>query len=167
MKRNNVYRVASTLLVLILTFALSACSSREIDTTALTAALNDAASKIDRDFHNIRQEIVSLAGKIEELYQPEKVQEALHNAERSKYLLTENGIMYKPVDDGKSTVFVSGYIPVTEDLKEIVYFTEPIEDDLKAVTEEFPGSVSRIITIVILTVGFIPSLMCFLNLNRK
>lgn len=117
---------------------LSACSPGERDTIVLETALNEAALKIDNDFSRIRQEIVVLAGKIETLYLAENVEASLKKADRSKYHLAENGVFYKPVDDGKSAVFVSGYVPITDHIKDIVYFTEPVEDDLRGVTERFP-----------------------------
>lgn len=39
-----------------------------------------------------------------------------------------NNVFYKKENNGKSAVFVTGFVPVNQQIKNTVYFTEPLED---------------------------------------
>lgn len=98
--------------------------------------INTTAMKINQDFKNIRMEVEILASGITTCY--EKQHEILPAVNTKKYILASNGVFYKPVDDGGSALFVSGYYPVNETIKKIVYFTEPIDTALKRVVKRYP-----------------------------
>lgn len=97
--------------------------------------LKSTAGKIDNDFQRIRGEVTKLAAEISKLYERQK--EILPTIDVSKYKLAGNGVFMKPVDDGGSAVFVSGFIPVNNEIKKIVYFTEPIDSAFKAVVNKY------------------------------
>lgn len=138
MKGRRYYPAKPFLLGCCFLFVLLSCSSDDIEIKQLSIALNEAALKIDNDFFRIRQQTVLLAGELKRLYSPDNIMKTLTRVDRTRYHLAENGVMYKPVNDGKSAVFVSGYVPINDEIKEIVYFTEPIETELKRITDQFP-----------------------------
>jgi hypothetical protein len=80
-------------------------------------------------------EVDSLAKKIAKLY--ENQDKILPGIDTKKYLLASNGVFTKPVDDGGSAIFVSGYFPINETIKKSVYFTEPIDTVFKALVNKY------------------------------
>lgn len=80
--------------------------------------------KIDSDFIQIRNEVLRLSDFILHLYENQTYNEC---ADKSIYAISKEGVMYKVKDDGKSAVFVSGFIPINENIKKIVCFTEPLD----------------------------------------
>lgn len=117
---------------------LTGCSSNQNKETESAAELKKIADAINTDFLKIRDEAKQLALYVQQLYTPEKRNKALQRANPSKYRLSEKGILYKPVDDGYSAVFVSGHIPVDNSIKEIVYFTEPLDQKFKEIIQQYP-----------------------------
>lgn len=86
------------------------------------------AGKIEHAFVEIRKEVEHLAFQIKELYLEKNKAINLQKCDKSKYKLSESGIFYKPVDDGGTLVLISGAVPIDEKLKQIIYFTEPLDD---------------------------------------
>jgi len=112
---------------------------KKIETKKQTIGkLAGIAQNINNDFVKIREEVESLARFTTSLYEDDKIKKNLINADTSKYRLAENGVFYKLQNDGGTAVFVSGYVLVTEDIKEIVYFTEPIDAKLIEIVKEHP-----------------------------
>jgi hypothetical protein len=125
----------STFLLLIL--ITSACNnSKKDELLREQLALKEKASKIDNDFKKIRLEVHTLAALITKLY--ERQDEILPHVNKKKYRLESNGVFTKPVDDGGSAIFVSGFYPVTAKIRKTVYFTEPIDTIFKALVAKYP-----------------------------
>jgi hypothetical protein len=125
----------STFLLLIL--ITSACNnSKKDELLREQLALKEKASKIDNDFKKIRLEVHTLAALITKLY--ERQDEILPHVDKKKYRLESNGVFTKPVDDGGSAIFVSGFYPVTAKIRKTVYFTEPIDTIFKALVAKYP-----------------------------
>lgn len=123
--------------IIALAFALLACNkSDEAEITNKINNLKQTATNINKDFKLIREEVGSLAKKIEELYINQN--QILSKVDKTKYEIATNGVMYKPKDDGASAVFVSGVVPINDEIKRIVYFTEPLEIELKKLSEKYP-----------------------------
>jgi len=99
-------------------------------------ALMEKAVNINNDFLKIRQEVEWLAEEIEKLYV--KQDSILPLVDTKKYALANNGVFTKPVDDGGSAIFVSGFYPVNEEIKKAVYFTEPIDTIFKLLVAKYP-----------------------------
>lgn len=116
------------------------CGSSKNEERKKNAAqeLKKIAAQINDDFIHIREEIKYLADYTAGLYQKEKIEENLKLVNPSKYRLHENGVFYKPENDGRSAVFVSGFVPVNEDIKKSVYFTEPLDLVLKQICMKYP-----------------------------
>lgn len=127
----------NTILYLIAAIILTGCaqsSQKTIDKQKRT--LVEKADSINNDLFIVRNEVKLLAGQIEYLYL--KQDSILPGIDKSKYQMASNGVFTKPVDDGGAAIFVSGYYPVTEEVKKIVYFTEPIDPTLIEIVSRFP-----------------------------
>jgi hypothetical protein len=126
----------SIALVLLAVFFFSCKQSPKFDLAKEHEALQKQAENINNDFLKIRLEVDSLVTGIAKLY--ERQNEILPNIDKKKYQLADNGVFTKPIDDGGSAIFVSGFYPVNESIKKIVYFTEPIDQDFKALVNNYP-----------------------------
>lgn len=126
----------SIFLLLLLTVVFSACNNpNKINLETEQLALNEKASNINNDFLKIRLEVEKLASEIAVLY--ERQDEILPGIDTTKYELASNGVFTKPVDDGGSAIFVSGFYPVTNKIKKAVYFTEPIDTAFKVLVDKY------------------------------
>ncbi len=119
-------------------FILSACSQKKVDIEKESLILKKVSEGINADFVAIRKEVQKLAKITEELYEEKNIAINLSKVDKSKYVIHENGIMYKPKDDKKTAVFVSGFVEIDKKLKDIVYFTEPIEDKFIEIVNRVP-----------------------------
>ena len=122
--------------LLILSFFASCGESKKFDIAAEKSAIQAKADHINSDFMKIRMEVDSLASEIAELYQ--RQHEILPGIDTRKYQLASNGVFTKPIDDGGSAIFVSGYYPVNDYIKKIVYFTEPIDQSFIRLVKQYP-----------------------------
>jgi len=119
------FRTCPGFILLIILFSLSSCHFSKPDVDKELAGLQKTGDIIQNDFQNIIKETKNLVYFTESLYRfhynyyPGK--------DTLKYELKPNGIFYNPTDDGGSAVFVSGHYPVTKNLKDIVYFTAPLD----------------------------------------
>jgi len=121
--------------ILMLALIFSACNSKN-KLEEKQISLNEKAININNDFKKIRIEVEMLASQITKLY--EKQAEILPTIDKSKYQLASNGVFTKPKDDGGSAIFVSGFYPITSDVKNAVYFTEPIDPAFKELVKKYP-----------------------------
>jgi hypothetical protein len=138
-RKNGKFFFISMLMVIIVLF-LSACSNNHNNNQVIKDELKKIAKKINSDFAVYIPMIDSLADYTENLYSKESRKRILASVDKKSYNMSNNGIFYKP-DFSTSAVFVSGYIPIDEKLKNIVYFTEPIETELKSICEKNPNIV--------------------------
>jgi PBP1b-binding outer membrane lipoprotein LpoB len=120
-----------------LTLFFSSCNhSPKFNLAEEQNSLQQQAVNINKDFRKIRMEVDSLVTSIAKLY--EQQNEIIPGIDKKKYQLANNGVFTKPIDDGGSAIFVSGYYPINEDIKKVVYFTEPIDQDFKALVNNYP-----------------------------
>lgn len=126
-----------SLLYFLLILLISSCGeSKKQQIVNKQKDLEFKAENINKDFYNIRSEVKFLADEITKLY--EKQDSILPTIDKSKYQLATNGVFTKPINDGGAAVFVSGYYPVNEEIKNIVYFTEPIDPLFKKIISKYP-----------------------------
>jgi len=97
--------------------------------------VNELSSTINNEFIKISKIIEEVASFTEILY---KNQDDYQCKDRNIYLINEQGVLYKQFDDGKSAVFVSGVIPVNEQIIDIVCFTEPLDSLFIKLVNENP-----------------------------
>ncbi len=129
------------LLNVLLSFALVSCGRNpeppEFRTSSEASSL---AAQLNSDLARLRQETEKLSGAVADLYA--RREEILPGIDRSKYGMAEDGTFHKLLDDGGATLWISGAVPITEEVTEAAYFTEPLDRDLIRITREFP-EVSR------------------------
>jgi hypothetical protein len=122
---------------MVLAFVGFGCNSSNQNVVRVHQAdLEEKARQINEDLGKIRKEVMWLAGEIAYLY--DRQDSILPHIDQSKYKLAANGVFTKPIDDGGSAVFVSGYYPVNDAIRKIVYFTEPIDGTFKKLVKRFP-----------------------------
>lgn len=120
-----------------LALIISACSnSSRQNVEKQKIALEEKAKSINDDFYKIRNEVNWLAGEISKLYV--KQDSILPTIDKSKYQLAANGVFTKPIDDGGSAIFVTGFLPIDQSVKDVVYFTEPIDATFKKIVKKYP-----------------------------
>ena len=128
------------LLILSFVFVLS-CSQNVKSLNEEKQQLKEITEKINNDFESLIPEIDETATFIESLYQVDNVKNNLKLAKKENYELSEKGVFYKKNYENTTAVFVSGAVPVDEKIKEIVYFTEPLDDFFK---DKIKGSIVQI-----------------------
>ncbi len=128
-------KIICTIAVLI-TIIISFFSCTKPDAELKLEQLSIKATQIDNDFKNIRLEVDMLGKEITELYVNQS--KILPTIKTDKYQLAANGVFTKPIDDGGSAIFVSGFVPVDQKIKNIVYFTEPIDTAFKILVKKYP-----------------------------
>lgn len=84
------------------------------------------AAELDGDLRYVREEVEALAKKIAELYARREALVA--QARKEDYRLSDNGAFYKLTNDGKTALWISGVVPITEEVKEVAYLTEPLDE---------------------------------------
>lgn len=103
--------------------------------------LQEISLKINNDFKSLIPEIDETATYIESLYKKENIEKNLTLSKKENYVLSPQGVFYKKDFENSTAVFVSGVVPVDEKIKEIVYFTEPLDDFFKG---KIKGSIVQI-----------------------
>ena len=129
---NVLSKKTSFLLLLIIGLALGAChnNSRELEKSKGIA--ENLRQKIENDFSKILSEASALAKYTENLYLKQK--EILPTINKGNYALAKNGCFYKKGDDNTaSALWVSGYVPINEQIKDVAYFTEPLDTIMKSI----------------------------------
>lgn len=121
-------------MLLVLATMLTGCYNRKVGIES--QKLEDITQKIDSHFARIGQEVSFIAELTAELYQYKSDQPSAND--KSEYSIAANGVMYKPNDDGLSAVYVSGIVPITDELKNIVYMTAPLDTTFQRIVKQFP-----------------------------
>jgi hypothetical protein len=133
MKNPISFRTITLSMVLLL---MSCSESKQSMIEKAQKSLTEKTEHINNDFKKIRMEVAMLAAEISKLY--ENQDQITKSIDKSKYKLASNGVFTKPIDDGGSAIFVSGFYPVDETIKKAVYFTEPIDPIFKSLVKKYP-----------------------------
>jgi len=134
--KNNLQNILKNLFSLFFLVTIMSACSNKMDIKKEQTALKERAASINSDFKIIRLEVEMLASELTKLYQ--KQTQILPNIDTKKYQLASNGVFTKPIDDGGSAIFVSGFYPINEAVKNIVYFTESIDPVFKSLVKKYP-----------------------------
>jgi hypothetical protein len=115
-------------------FAISCNNNTKIDVTKESAALRKTGLQIETSFLRIISESEYLADYVKRLY----ANQENYNIKKDTtvYKEIEGGMLYKPFNDGYSAVYVSGHIPVNNEIRKIVHFTSPVDSLLKEIVHE-------------------------------
>lgn len=115
------------LTLIVFTFLAISCNRNKVSEKEKQINLNnikELSNKINNDFIPIKHEVSKLANFIQYLYEN---QSSIDCKDKNQYDISDDGVYYKIKNDGKSAVFVSGIIPINEEIKRIVCFTEPLD----------------------------------------
>ena len=127
------------MLLLTVLFVIS-CTKTENNNQVVKDELKKAAEKINSSLEAYVPIIGSLAEYTETLYGRENRDKTLPKVDKNAYKLSKKGALYKP-DFTSSAVFVSGFVPIDTKIKNIVYFTEPLETEFKLICDNNPNIV--------------------------
>lgn len=105
------------------------------DLTPTKNKIDVKAQKINNELQQIRLEVKNLANIIQNLYL--KKDSILPTIDKSQYMLANTGVFYRPKDNGGAAVYVSAAKKENSEVKQIVYFTEPIDSELKRITNQY------------------------------
>jgi hypothetical protein len=139
MCKKRIYTGFSICLVSLILF-ISSCTKKENLYQARKNKLKNIADKINTSFIKYVLVIDSLAEFTEDLYNKESRKDILPKVNKNAYKISKNGVFYKP-DFKSSAVFVSGVIPIDSKIKNIVYFTEPLEKEFQKICDNNPNIV--------------------------
>jgi hypothetical protein len=117
--------LTSVYLLLIIAILTGCTKSAELEKELLV--LNNTASAINEDLIRYRHFADTLSFHLADIYEMESKDFELNP---EKYSMHNTGVFYKNVNDGKTAVFVTGFNDITQDVKNIVYKTEYIEDTM-------------------------------------
>ena len=95
-------------------------------------------TKIDEEILKFEESVSSvilsfedICKNLEELYILGNENSKINNQYERNYYINSSGVFLNKFSSDDSSVFVSGFVPITESLKNTVYFTSPIEKDFK------------------------------------
>jgi hypothetical protein len=112
--------IFNSISILVLMFFFS-CHHSPPDIEKEISNLRKTGDIIQNDFRSIIAETKDLAVFAKLLYSNRGLYSSWEDT--LNYKLNADGIFYKPLNDGRSAVFVSGYCPVDKEIRNIVYFT--------------------------------------------
>ena len=102
-------------------------------------AASQIAAQIAADCRQIDAQVMQLASFTGTLYENRK--DILRKVDRSKYGFAPNGSFYKTIDDGNAALWISGAVPITEEVQAAAFFTEPLDTELRRICDEIPAVV--------------------------
>jgi len=94
------------------------------------------ATLINSDIYTYLVKNYYIGRFIEELYEYQEI--ILPRIDKNKYLTNTDGVFYTEIKELHSTAFVSGFHKISDKIKDIVFFTEPIEDRYKEIMFKNP-----------------------------
>jgi hypothetical protein len=97
------------------------------------------AGQIAQDSALIEKESSGLAAFTRDLYRDKD--RNIGKVDRSRYGFASSGVFYKMQDDGGAALWISGAVPITRELQETAYLTEPLDGELKRICSEVPAVV--------------------------
>ncbi|HAD82583.1 MAG: hypothetical protein A2Y14_00860 [Verrucomicrobia bacterium GWF2_51_19] len=95
------------------------------------------AKQIDKKLMRIREAAEWLALKVTEVYAQK--QRSLQTIDKAAFSQDSTGVFLKRLPDGGSALFVSTIFPLTEDIREVAYLTEALNEPFKKVCGEVDG----------------------------
>jgi hypothetical protein len=95
------------------------------------------ADMMAEELRQLRNEMELLAVEFQKMY---AMQDKLATqADLSAYEMASNGSFHKAVNDGGAALWISGYVPISDEVKKVAYFTEPADVLFKALCSKYPG----------------------------
>ncbi len=125
-----------SLLFVICFFTLNVCSTDMQMIKLKKKEISVLADSINSYLGALRLSIKSTALYTESLYKNQD--HIIKSVNKRKFKMSASGVFYKPINDSGSAVFISGYVPINESLKKVIYLTEPIDQEFKKQISRFP-----------------------------
>ena len=100
--------------------------------------LKNITREINNNFKSLEKEMAELVDNIEVLYKQENINRNLRTVDTTNYSMSANGMFYKKNYEQSSAAIVTGCIPIDQRVKNIVFFTEPMEKDFINIVESYP-----------------------------
>ncbi len=97
------------------------------------------AGQIAQDCAVIEKETAGLAAFTRDLYRDKD--KNMGKVDRSRYGFASSGAFYKKKDNGGAALWISGAVPITREVQEAAYLTEPLDEELKRVCTQAPAVV--------------------------
>lgn len=138
MKKDTLKIIVTSLITVIF---LVNCSSNSSEFEQSQTELKNIAHNIDSSLRPLQNEIIELRDSIKALYLPSRIEKNLTKADTENYVFSESGMFYTKNYENRSAAIVTGHTPITQQVKRIVYFTEPMEDYFKEIVENNPAVV--------------------------
>lgn len=110
---------------------ISSCVDHE--TIRIDNLLKKYAANTKQEINFLKDDLLKISVFAESLYTHQN--EILPSIDKSKYAMYQENVFYKKYRDQQSAVFVTGFIPINEQIRNTVYFTEPIEKPFKEFIE--------------------------------
>ncbi len=128
-------------LLIMLVVLLFACDTKpkKNDFSKTILKIEQKAQNINNELKQIRLEADKLAQIISQLYV--KQDSILPTIDKSKYTLSDNGVFYKPKDDGGSAIYISAAKRGLQIVKNVAYFSELMDSELIRVTNQYEAVV--------------------------
>ncbi len=124
-------------LLLCILFLMSlSCKQKHTQDEKSAVIAKDLCKRIDADFLKIRMEVVKLSKQTTYLYAIKG--QVLPQINKKDYELASNGCFFKKTHDSGAALWVSGYVPVNEQIKEVAYFTEPLDSTMRNICKRNP-----------------------------
>ncbi len=137
MKYTSPLRMLSGLIILALTFGIQSCNPMRKDKVEeQLKAARQMAAEINSDFEKVRQEVSVFALSTQKVYENKAA--ILAGIDKTAYSSAPNGCFYKNREDGKAALWISGYYPITEEVKQVAYFTEAIDTSMERIIRSKP-----------------------------
>lgn len=116
---------------------LAGCRARTDGTAADRAALTGVVARIAQDARLIEAATRRLAEATRGIY--ENRDRFIAGVDTNRYRATPEGCYYKAVEDGGPALWVSGTVPVDDDLRRVAWATEGLDGLLRELTETIPA----------------------------
>lgn len=113
-----------------------ACSSDFYQINSKKKELQSLTTNVNNYLHEMNKVIYSAAQITDSLYINQD--QIIKKTDKKKYRLHPTGVFYKPVNDSGSAVYITGFVPVNEQLKKVIYLTEPLDSYFVEIINQYP-----------------------------
>jgi len=108
------------------------------ETCQTRAAIESTATAFQVTLDNLDTLLDEGTDEIKALYDEEIMMEILENIDTTAYYIDEDGIFHNKFDRNGSTGFATGYIPLDDDIKNLLMATESLEDYYARCLVDYP-----------------------------
>lgn len=126
-------KIRNSTFSLFLILIIASCSTSEKDCSDNNEIIAETIERLSDDFQDISDDIQNAATFTSSLYSNENKSSEI---DTSIYILSKEQTIYKKDDDGGSAIFVSGFVPVSPEIYNIIGLCEPLDSLFKEIKEK-------------------------------